>query len=234
MQKLIYPIFESERSVDSVKDCLLSTEAQGLKDLGAGKIQLNIRDDDVAGPFTNDAHCLEPPLVGMVSFWVLSAWARASMEAKLAGMLGQSGPLQGFAVCESEPLPNTKHPPMTGQRVNGFCQIAVIRKRPDMAREAFFDHWQNHHTELAIETQSTFRYVQNIIVHALGETMPNMPEAIVEECFPLEALNSPEVFYDAVGDPAKLEDHITRMMASCEAFLDFTAIDVIPTSEYHL
>jgi hypothetical protein len=40
------------------------------------------------------------------------------------------------------------------------------------------------------------------------------------------------VFYDAVGDERRLRRHQTAMIESTQRFLDFTAIDVIPTSQH--
>ena len=48
------------------------------------------------------------------------------------------------------------------------------------------------------------------------------------------AMTSLEAFYDAVGDKAKLRANQTRMVESCQRFIDFDKIDVIPTSEYVL
>ena len=40
------------------------------------------------------------------------------------------------------------------------------------------------------------------------------------------------VFYDSVGDEAKLKDRRQQMMKSCRRFIDFDKIDCTPTSEY--
>ena len=56
--------------------------------------------------------------------------------------------------------------------------------------------------------------------------------AVVEECFPEEALADPLVFFDAAGDPARFRTNLDRMMESCDAFIDRGTIDVIPTGQY--
>ena len=39
------------------------------------------------------------------------------------------------------------------------------------------------------------------------------------------------MFYDAVGDERRLRRHQAAMIASTQRFLDFTAIDVGPTTQ---
>jgi hypothetical protein len=46
---------------------------------------------------------------------------------------------------------------------------------------------------------------------------------IVEECFPLAAATDLHVFFDAVGDEAKLARHMAAMAESCDGFMDGVA-----------
>jgi hypothetical protein len=100
-----------------------------------------------------------------------------------------------------------------------------------MTHEAAIAHWHSHHTRVAIETQANFEYVQNLIVRPLTADAPAY-DAYVEECFPAEALTRPEVFFDAVGDSAKFDANLAAMMDSCHGFLDFSRVDIIPTSQF--
>ena len=75
------------------------------------------------------------------------------------------------------------------------------------------------------------RTVLNVVVRALSHAAPVL-DAVVEECFPAAAMTSPHAFFDAVGDDAKLQRHVQAMMDSCHRFIDFDAIDVVPTSQY--
>ena len=85
---------------------------------------------------------------------------------------------------------------------------------------------------MAIETQDTFEYVQNTIVRALTKDASAI-DAIVEECFPAEAMTDPYAFFDAVGDEAAFQRNLARMMDSVNRFLDLP-IDCIPSSQYRL
>ena len=83
---------------------------------------------------------------------------------------------------------------------------------------------------MAIYTQANFEYIQNIVVRALTDDAPDY-DAFVEECFPLEAMTDPHAFYGADSD-AKYQSHLKDMIDSCQAFIDFSRIDVVPTSQY--
>jgi hypothetical protein len=91
--------------------------------------------------------------------------------------------------------------------------------------------WQGSHTSVALNTQSTFRYVQNVIVRPVTDQAPAYA-AVVEESFPAEASQDLHVFFDAVGDDAKLQRHMDAMSASCDRFMDGSA-PVSWTSEWH-
>jgi hypothetical protein len=117
------------------------------------------------------------------------------------------------------------------KRTEGFSQIVFLEKPKQMDRFSWFDHWTHYHTEIAIETQSNFIYTQNTVVRNLQKESPNFI-AIIEECFPEGAMSDPEEFYAAKGNKELLEKNLGLMMASCEKFIDFSKIEVIPTSRY--
>ena len=84
---------------------------------------------------------------------------------------------------------------------------------------------------MAIDTQSTFGYKQNVIVRPLTYAAPPY-DAIVEENFPAEAMTNPQAFYDAAGDEEKHQKHEQAMIESCMRFIDFDKLDRILMSEY--
>jgi hypothetical protein len=62
-----------------------------------------------------------------------------------------------------------------------------------------------------------------------------VPDAVVEENFPLEAMTSEYAFYGvAAGDDTSLAKRRDALMASCARFIDFDRIDVVPMTEYLL
>ena len=102
-----------------------------------------------------------------------------------------------------------------------------------MTYEDWLERWQGHHTRVAIETQSTFLYIQNVIVRALTEDAHPW-SAIVEEGFPAEAPTDPMVFFAAGSSREKLEENRRRLMESCGKFIDFARLESHPMSSYVL
>lgn len=115
---------------------------------------------------------------------------------------------------------------------NSFTQFALISKCSGISEKSFFDHWHNIHTEVAINTQSTFSYIQNTISKSFQHSCPPFL-AIVEESFPVEALENPMVFYN-VNSHEALKINIQLMMESCQKFLNFEEIIVFPTQQLKL
>ena len=209
---------------------ILATLPQALHAAGARKLRLNLRDAAITPGDGLVQRWQDPQQAAVVQFWLPSANARfrAGIDAVLAG---HSARFALWLVCESTIIANTAHPPVAGERTSGWSQSSFISFRPDMTREAAIAHWHSHHTRIAIETQANFEYVQNLIVRPLTEEAPAYG-AYVEECFPLAALDQPAVFFDAVGDAAKFDANLAAMMESCHGFLDFTRVDIIPTSQF--
>lgn len=117
-----------------------------------------------------------------------------------------------------------------GQRTPGTVQLCTFQQKRDISREAFIAIWRNSHTQIAIDTQSTFGYFQNLVLEGQDSGF----DALVEEHFPIQAATSPEAFFDAVGDPAKLKHNIDCMMESCARFIQQDTINVIHLSEYKI
>jgi hypothetical protein len=57
-------------------------------------------------------------------------------------------------------------------------------------------------------------------------------DAIIEENFPAEAIDSRQGFYAAGDDQALYEAREKAMIDSCSKFIDFERIDCIPMSQY--
>ena len=132
-----------------------------------------------------------------------------------------------YLVTESAPLPGD---PVDGRRP-GYTQVSFLQRPERLDEQEWIEHWHDHHTQVAIDTQSTTRYVQNLVVRPLTPGAPPCT-AVVEEAFPSAAMTDPAVFFDAVDDEARQEANADALMNSVMAFLDFDLIDVVPTSEY--
>ena len=224
MEKLIYVVWKRERvAIERFREEMLGRTANALLELGARALSVNLADDR-ALPGLRMAH-LDP--TGTVSVWMDTALNRAPIEEALAGV---SARVVGYRALESVPIVNTKPPPPTGERSPGLYSVAFLEKPDFLTYEQWLARWQGDHTPVAIETQSTFLYVQNVLVRPVTHDAPPWT-AIVEEAFPAEAATDPSVFYNAAS-PEKLAEHQRRMMESCQRFIDFSRLETHPMSAY--
>lgn len=135
-----------------------------------------------------------------------------------------------YAVSTREPLADST-PVTPGSRSDGWSQIALLRRRSDLTTDEFRAAWLDHHTTVAIELQSTFRYLQHVVEAPLDAGAPVL-DGIVEECFPTAAMVNPHVFFATGGDKDVLDQRLTAMVDSVMSFLDLSHLDVIPMSAY--
>lgn len=231
MEKLIYPLWQgAQQSADAFRDTLLQGLAPRLEVLaGVHGIRLAVADSAVA-PATGRRMEGHPPVpAALLSLWVDCAGAADSWNPVIDRYVERRA---SYLVTETEPLVGQRaHPSAAGERVYGMCQVAFIRRPPQLGREEFLAIWRGSHTRIAIDTQSTFGYRQNLVVQAMGEHALSC-DAIVEEQFPPEAMDSDHAFYAAGSDDALLQQRMTTLLESCARFIDFEHIDVIPMSEY--
>ena len=229
MEKLAYQLWKKDDdSLEIFKQLLLTNLSKDIGEL-VSELQINIADADVL-PANNLVQSNYPPTPNAVIFIKVKSYFLAdTLESHLKKITKK---IHGFIVSESIILENSKKSPL-GSRSEGFSQVVFLEKPETMSSFEWFDHWTNYHTEIAIRTQSNFIYVQNTIVRPLQKASPSFI-AIIEECFPFEAMTDPEVFYDAKNNPEQLAKHAQIMMDSCEKFIDFKKIEVIPTSRYRI
>lgn len=229
MEKLVYQLWKKDDDIlENFKESLLSNLTKDLDGL-VTELQINIADADVE-PASGLAQSNYPPAPNAVIFLKVQSYFLAhTFEDHLHKVAKK---IHGFVVSESVILDDVKKSPL-GLRSEGFSQVVFLEKPETMCTFDWFEHWTKHHTKIAIETQSNFIYVQNSVVRPLQKSSPAFI-AIIEECFPYEAMSDPEVFYDAENNPELLAKNGQVMMSSCEKFIDFKKIEVIPTSRYRM
>jgi hypothetical protein len=228
MEKLVYVLWKtSETPVERFRAQLLGGIGASFAQRGARAITANIADEQADYASHLRITQLDEAPTATLSVWLDTHLARDPFERELAKIAGR---MHGYLVLESMPIVNTKHPVREGARVPGICTVALLQKPAAMEYEAWRQQWQGHHTQVAIETQSTFVYIQNVVVRALTPDAPPWT-AIVEECFPAEAATDPMVFYAAASKEA-LQTNQRRMMDSCMKFIDFPTLESHPMSAY--
>jgi hypothetical protein len=231
MEKLVYLLWKPPEIDDGgFRASLLGSIAERLIGLGASRLHINIVDDAVRECLGSRITRLDPPLAGMVSFWLDASDARAGCEAILAPVAQKKA---GYLVQESVPIVNTRYTAPLGQRTPGVNVIACIERPSWIDEEKWLARWLVAHREVAIETQCTYAYVRNQVLLPVTPDAPPWA-AIVEEGFPGEALTNPMIWYRAGGDRETMERNLARMVESCKSFLDLDRVESNPMSEYRI
>jgi hypothetical protein len=231
MEKIIYLLWRDPAvAADAYCKGLRDQLVPALRAAGARALCLNLGDAEVARASGLRQLHLKPAPDALAQVWVDSAIEHLR-EGVDAAIKAHSARHAAYLVTESRPVPNTEHPAAPGARTHGFAQVALLRKPEWLTHAAWLDAWHNSHTRVAIATQSTFEYVQNVVVRPLTADAPAI-DAIVEECFPPEAMTDYKAFFDAPGDEAKFRKNLQAMLQSVARFIDAGSLDVIPTSQY--
>lgn len=233
MEKVIYTVsFAPGTAPAELGERVRGEVAARLLDLGVHRLSVNVADHLVAPAAGLRMASSPTPADTLVCAWIDSATdhLRAPFDQAVAIAGGTQA---AYLVTESVPLAHQADPASPGGRVDGLAQVAFFRRPEGQPVDEWLGLWLDHHTQVAIDTQDTFSYVQNVVTRVL--TPGATPwHAIVEECFPSAAMADPAVFFDAVGDPERLARHQQVMFESVQRFIDLSSIDVIPTSRYDL
>ena len=247
MEKVIYCLTADDPAAidgERLGELLRTEVAPALLRAGAHGVQVNVVDTAVAPAASLRILTSPSPADALVSVWVDSAndALRRPFDALVA-----TGPWTwaAYLVTESVPLHRAGTDPhgdgrsreaatavaTEDGRTPGFAQVAFFRRPESLPRHEWLARWLDDHTQVAIDTQSTFVYVQNVVARVL--TPGATPwDAVVEECFPAAAMTDPHVFFDAEGDDERLAANQGAMFDSVQRFIDLATIEVIATSRY--
>jgi hypothetical protein len=192
-----------------------------LQQAGVRRLQLNLDDADVAPAMriaTGEDH------IGAI----ITAWADDDVPVTEV-LRSATDRLAGWEVDERLPIP----PPETAQgaRMDALANVAVLKRPDDLDREEWLHRWLVDHTPIAIATQATFGYVQNIVTRPLTDA-PRQVDALVEELFPSAGMVDMHAFYGSGGDDQELNDRLTRLMTSVARIGFDHDIDLVPGSRY--
>ena len=229
MEKIVYVLWKKEdATITDFKNDILHKVSKEILKLGALKLSVSIDDERVkpASALRQVNNVL--PISGIISLWLDTALNRGPIESVVSKVTDSYA---AYLVVESVPIVNTTQKVSSGQPTPGMSQVAFLKKPENLSHDDWLKLWQEDHTQVGIETQSTFQYIQNVVVRPLTEDAPEWT-GIVEEGFPKEAMTDQMVFFNAAGDQKKFEAHLTRMMDSVFRFLDINQLNVIPMSEY--
>jgi hypothetical protein len=192
-----------------------------LASVGATRLQVNLDDEHIPESVLR-LQAFDEPLTSVVSVWTDGPAADA--VALLA-----ADRVAAWEVEERTPLTPPEVP--DGARADTLAQVAFLRRPTELAYDEWLAHWHGPHTQIAIETQATFGYVQNRVLSGLTAGTPHV-DAVVEELFPSAAMSDIHAFYGSGGSPEELDRRLTRLMGSVSKMGADRDLDVVPTSRY--
>jgi hypothetical protein len=216
--KLIYLVWGDDLAATLHEESLRSHLAQA----GATRLQLNIDDEHVAAAMRIPT--FERPVGAVVSVWTDGRAGDITSALQKA-----ADRVHGWRVEERRRL----DPPEVydGSRADALANVAVLRRPAELSRQEWLRRWMVEHTPIAIRTQATFGYVQNIVEDPVTPDAPEV-SAFVEELFPSAALTDMHAFYGSGGDDAELSRRLTELMASVARIGADRDLDLVPTSRY--
>lgn len=192
---------------------------------GVTRLQVNLDDEPVAQAMRIPT--TEPAISAVVSVWTASG---PTGLGDVLAVLGESSDrVAGWQVDERRPI----DPPEMGEgvRADALANVALLRRPAELTHEEWLHRWLVDHTPVAIATQATFGYLQNVVVEAVTPEAPPVA-ALVEELFPAAAVSDMHAFYGSDGDDAELTDRLTRLMDSVTRIGADRDLDLVPSSRY--
>jgi len=187
---------------------------------GVRRLQLNVADEHVAAAMRITTG---EPVRALVSVWDAEAGAVCEVLRAAAATV------HGWRVAERRRL----DPPEAwdGSRADALSNVAILRRPEELAHEEWLRRWMVEHTPIAIRTQATIGYVQNVVTEPVTTGAPRI-DAIVEELFPSAGITDMHAFYGSGGDDAELRRRLTELMASVARIGADRDLDLVPTSRY--
>jgi len=234
MQKIIFPLWKhTSQACDDFRDILIESLPDKMMQCSSiESLRITVVDSDVASAASKRMESCQPLPDAVISIYFDDSASISGGDLALFELALQrcTHRYTGYSVSESQPLQNVAHMAASGQRTYGFCQVVFLQRPERLTKMHWLELWQVQHTPIAIETQDTFAYRQNVIEKIISGDAPLL-HAMIEESFPPEAMTSDQAFY-GVSNQTQLDENMSAMMQSCARFIDFDRIDVIPMSEY--
>jgi len=195
---------------------------EALEAAGVERLQVNVDDAHVA-PAMRIPTTDEP--IGAI----VSVWTTGPADVVAAALRPVAERIAGWEVEERRPI----DPPETwdGSRSEGLSNIAVLRRPDELTQEEWLERWLVDHTPVAMATQATFGYLQNVVIASVTPEGLGV-SALVEELFPIEGMTDMHAFYGSGGDDAVLNERLTTLMTSVARFGADRDLDLVPTSRY--
>lgn len=229
MKKTAYLLSRKvDQSFAQLNSVLLEQVAAELQTSACEHFTINLFDEAVADAARLRLQRQQPSIDAVLFVWFENDAALAAVELALAA---HATILSVYLLQEHTPIPAPEgQQKYNGMRTPGMLQLAFLKLPERLQYDKWLSIWQDSHTQVAIDMQSTLIYRQNVVQSCLSDNDLGY-SAIVEEAFPLEAMTSQHAFY-AVQSDAQLAARQSAMWNSSKRFIDLSDLDVLPTSEY--
>lgn len=238
MEKVVFLLWGEPDPVagDALRATLLGEVAPRLLELGARGLTVNVHDAAAAeAPSPAPAPAEEPTHVAQVSVWLDSYDKRDGVDEVLAAA-GRA--VSGHLVTESlyDDYGTTAHaPPRSwpdGERSPGVLTVALVHRPAELDYDEWIRRWHGTQSPESGRLQPRTRYVRNEVRRAVTPLAPPV-DGIVEEGWPSAAhVADPMLFFEAGGDPARLQANLEQMMANVTACLDLARLRSTTMSEH--
>lgn len=229
MQKFVYLLARNDgQSAAQLNRNLLSELPAQLTAAGCAHFSINLFDETVAAAKPLRMQNQQPTIDAVVFGWL----EKEGIDQEVERILMQVATiLTGYLLEEHSPITAPEGQQGSGgMRTPGMLQLAFLKVPERLDYDQWLMRWREQHTQVAIDTQSTYIYRQNVVQSCLTKNDLGYA-AIVEEAFPAEAMTSQHAFYAAKSD-AQLQERQALMWNSSKRFIDLPDLDVLPTSEY--
>jgi hypothetical protein len=238
VEKVVFLVWGAPDPVagDELRDLLLGSVAPRLLAGGARGLTVNVHDSAAAeAPSPAPAPAGEAVHLAQVSVWLDSYDKRAAVDDALRA-LGR--PVSGHLVTESlyDDYGTTPHAaPRSwpdGDRSPGVLTVALVHRPEDLGYATWIERWHGTQSPESGRLQPRTRYVRNEVHRPVTPGAPTI-DGIVEEGWPSAAhVADPMLFFNAAGDPDRLQANLDRMMANVSACLDLARLRSITMSEH--
>ena len=121
-------------------------------------------------------------------------------------------------------------PLLTEETFSGTIQLCCFERREGLSDEALEQIWFQEHVQVALDTQNTLGYRQNLVLRSSHDPL----DGIVEEHFSIEAASSLTAFFANGDDEVKMMSNIHVLTESSERLLDLERSSVIHMTEHRL
>jgi hypothetical protein len=121
-------------------------------------------------------------------------------------------------------------PLLTQETFSGTMQLCCFERREGLPDAALEQIWFQEHVQVALDTQNTLGYRQNLVLRSSHDQL----DGIVEEYFSIEAANSLTAFFADGDDEVKMMSNIHVLTDSSERLLDLERSSVIHMTEHRL